>query len=387
MTQIKFEDLGTSDLLVDAEYLGGTRGNVADDPINKLLPVGNQGGFRFKGSLDPFDVRLVVLYTSGYDQDWPDFLDPQTGRFVYFGDNKSAGVELHSKNGNQILRAAFERAADPDAFVPPFFIFESTGEGRAVRFKGLAVPGHPNVGPDSDLVAIWRTTGGERFQNYRALFTVLDVGTVTREWIRDLADGNPDTENSPAPWFEWTLHRHVNALEAPRTVEFRSKQEQLPSDQKGMDILRTIHQHFASAPTAFEACAVAIWKMIEPSVQDVAVTQASRDGGRDAVGRHALGPKGDRVMVDFALEAKCYDPDKTTVNVGDVSRLISRLLHRQYGVLVTTSCLGSQPYKEIRSDGHPVIVVSGIDIVEALNTVGIADAETTRAWLIREFKI
>ena len=387
MTIYGFDELETSDLVVDAEYCSGTKGNIGDDPINRLLPVGNQGGFRFKGQIDPFDIRLCVLYTSGYDPDWPDYLDPHTGQFVYFGDNKSAGRDLHTKSGNQILRAVFERAGEPEQYVPPFFIFERTGERRNVRFRGLAVPGHPNVGHDSDLVAIWRTTKDQRFQNYRAVFTVLDIGTVPREWIQDLADGNPDSEHSPAPWFEWSIHRNVKPLEAPRTIRSRSKEEQLPSDRKGMDILRAIHKHFAPVPTAFEACAVAIWKMIEPSVQDVTITQASRDGGRDAIGRHALGPKGDRVMVDFALEAKCYDPDKTTVGVADVSRLISRLLHRQYGVLVTTSCLGAQPYQEIRADGHPVVVVSGVDIVDALSQSGITDVDSTKAWLVREFKL
>ena len=158
-------------------------------------------------------------------------------------------------------------------------------------------------------------------------------------------------------------------------------------------MLRSIHEYFSDVPTAFEACAVAISNRngcrgsIEPSVQDVTITQASRDGGRDAVGRHALGPQGDRVVVDFALEAKCYDPGNTGVGVKDVSRLISRLLHRQYGVLVTTSYVGAQPYKEIREDGHPVVIVAGIDVVEALRSAGMPTAASVEAWLTREFKL
>jgi len=275
---IAFEDLATTDLVVDAVYKGGSAGNAGDDPIAKLVPVGNQGGFRYKGRVTPFDVQLVVLYTTGQDRDWPDFLDEHTGRFVYFGDNKKPGNELHttSRSGNRILRAAFDRIHDTDTYVPPFLLFAKVGSGRDVRFRGLAVPGNPHLAADSDLVAIWRTTNGERFQNYRAVFTVLDVGVVPRAWIDDLLSGKWNTENCPAAFFEWSIRRHYTPLEAPRTVTSRTKEEQLPASPEGMAILRTIHSYFAEVPTAFEACAVAIWRMIEPSVQEVAINELRR---------------------------------------------------------------------------------------------------------------
>ena len=37
------------------------------------------------------------------------------------------------------------------------------------------------VDPADDLVAIWRSKKGERLQNYRANFMILDTGTVSRE--------------------------------------------------------------------------------------------------------------------------------------------------------------------------------------------------------------
>jgi hypothetical protein len=54
------------------------------------------------GRLAQDAVRLVVLYTSGAEPDWPDELDPYTGTFTYFGDNRSPGRELHDtwKRGN-----------------------------------------------------------------------------------------------------------------------------------------------------------------------------------------------------------------------------------------------------------------------------------------------
>src|SRR5262249_32654333 len=52
----------------------------------------------------------------------------------------------------------------------------------------------------------------------------------------------------------------------------------------------------------------------------------------------------------------------------ETSRLISRLRHRQFGVLVTTSHLDAQAYREIREDGHPVVVIAGRDIVDILKS-------------------
>jgi hypothetical protein len=104
-----FGALPASDLVLDATYKGQRTGNSGDDPIARLLPVGNQGGFRYRGSPSSGDVRLVVLYTSGKDVDWPDTLDAQTGVFTYYGDNKRPGHELHDtqRQGNLILRDAF----------------------------------------------------------------------------------------------------------------------------------------------------------------------------------------------------------------------------------------------------------------------------------------
>ena len=50
-----------------------------------------------------------------------------------------------------------------------------------------------------------------------------------------------------------------------------------------------------------------------------------------------------------------------------MSRLISRLKYRDFGIFVTTSYVSEQAYKELLEDGHPVIIISGRDIIELLN--------------------
>jgi len=190
---VPFAELTGADLRLDCVYEGGTKGNAADDVIGKLLPVGNQGGFRVRGSIAQGKVSLIVLYTSGIERDWPDILDPTTGDFTYYGDNRTAGADLHEtpRRGNQLLRVIFAASrgslTDRQA-VPPVFLFQNVG-GRNVAFCGLLAPGSPRLSGDEELVALWRTTGNRRFQNYRAHFTVLQ-----NQWCQEAGS----TKSCPA---------------------------------------------------------------------------------------------------------------------------------------------------------------------------------------------
>ncbi|MEV0929222.1 restriction endonuclease [Streptomyces phaeochromogenes] len=386
---VPLDELGTSDLVVDSVYAGGTAGTSADDPIGKILPVGNQGGFRYAGSPQKRTVKVAVLYTSGADPDWPDELDVQTGRFTYYGDNKRPGHKLHetSRRGNQLLADVFKAAhgtAQDRADVPPFFLFEKAGErGRSVRFRGLLAPGGEGVAADEDLVAIWRSTRDERFQNYRAVFTVLDTGVISRDWINELLKGQTTRAMAPQVWLDWVAGRSYSALSAPATTVIRTPSDQAP-DAAGQAVLKEIHDYFQHRPHDFEACALELWRMQAPATGRIELTPPSRDGGRDAIGEYLLGPKADPVPVEFALEAKCYGP-KNSVGTREMARLISRLKHRQFGVFITTSFFNRQAYQEVREDRHPVVLMCGNDIAELLRSRGYSTPAAVRAWLEATF--
>jgi hypothetical protein len=386
MTEVSFDQLAHADLKVGAVYRGGTRGNAADDPLARLLPCGNQGGFRIQGRRTTHDYRLALLYTSGTDPDWPDSLDRETGVFTYYGDNKAPGAGLHEtpRGGNELLRFAFDCIhADPPhrELVPPFFVFQKARSGgRDVEFLGLAVPGRSGGDAPADLVAIWRTTLGERFQNYGATFTVLDVANVRREWIEELSAGERLGPSCPEPFRAWVDAGAYAALEAPRTVEFRTVAEQTP-EAADRPLIDAIYQHYSPQPHRFEACAMELWRMLaKEAVTDMTPTPPSSDGGRDAFGRYSLGPEADRIELDFSLEAKCYAPGHGA-GVKETSRLISRIRHREFGVFVTTSHVGLQAYRELREDRQPVVVICGRDIVELLKRQGISTMAAIDSWL------
>ena len=388
MDVVDFGELRATDLVLDRIYKGGKAGNRGDDPISKIVPVGNAGGFRFRGSPTENSVRLLVLYTSSADADWPDMLDLASGTFTYYGDNKRPGRELHNtpRKGNRALRRLFEDAqtASGRSNVPPILLFFKAGPGADVVFRGLLVPGAPTVPIDEQLVAIWRSAGDQRFQNYRATFSVLDVPVISRAWINDIVDGKAEAVSAPAAWKQWRRTGIPQRLLAPRSIEYRTREQQLPQRKGEVEMLARIHAHFAGRPHDFEDCAAQLWMMLAPSTDELIMTQRSRDGGRDAIGKYRIGPVGDQIRIDFALEAKCYAPH-SSVGVKEMSRLISRLRHRNFGVLVTTSWLNRQAYKEIREDQHPIAVVAGADIIAVLKERGWGSADSVSSWLNSEF--
>ena len=390
MKTVPFVELRSADLVVDSVYRGGRRGNAGDDPLPRLLQVSSGGGFRFRGQLDQ-GLELLVLTSSRKDPNWPDTLDLETGVYTYYGDNKKPGLALHKtpRKGNQILNDIFGLSGlskDGRKRVPPILVFENTGEWRDVVFLGLAVPGTTDLRGAEDLVAIWKNSKGQRFQNYRARFSILDTHLISRAWVTDIIEGRPHSRNTPKAWGEWVETGKIHSLRCERPIEYRTKVEQIPQDSDGLAILEVIHNYFESDLFAFERCACALARLLLPEITRLEMTRPSRDGGRDGLGEYRVGIGDSSIKIDFALEAKCKGIT-SGVGVKEVSRLISRLRHRQFGILVTTSYVGLQAYKEIREDRHPIIVLAGTDIVELLRVHKLKSSESVRNWLQQDFPL
>ncbi len=385
---VEHNELANADLIVDSVYEGGDANNLSAAPLPDLLNVGTNGGFRpATCPTGSQKYSYVVLYTTFNEPDWPDSLDAQRGIFTYYGDNRSPGSTIHDKNGNKILRDVFHDLHQGQRqTIPPFFVF-SKGDRWNRKFRGLAVPGDQLENQSEDLIALWKSKNGNRFQNYKATFTILDVGQIPRAWISDLEAGNFITENTPGAWAEWRERGIYDPLQAERTKDHRTKAEQMPQSAEKRAILETVYSYCnddSDQSRKFEHVASAIFELMDPNVTQSEVTRKSRDGGRDAIGIYNIGPnlgsKGDRLSVEFALEAKCFEPGNS-VGVRGTSRLISRLRHRQFGVLVTTSHVHDQTYREIKQDGHPVLILSGGDIVEILLDNGLNSENKVRIWL------
>ena len=319
----------------------------------------------------------VVLYTSMSELAWPDFLDEETGIFRYYGDNRSPGRALLDtpRKGNLLLEFVFDCLNSRDGSirnVPPFFIFKKTGNGWDVQFLGLAAPGNPKLSPDKDLVAFWRTIDEQRFQNYEAYFTVLNTEVaIDRRWLHALVNDHDNSlQYAPEAWRRFISRGRngIDALIAKRLPKVPDKYTQLQSDVEGKECLEKIRLHYQNNPYGFEVCAKSLVEKMDEKFQEFNLTRPWRDGGRDALGYYIIGSGSKSnypLRIDCALEAKCYQ-EKNSVGVKEMSRLISRIRYRQFGIMLTTSYVHKQAYEEVIEDGHPILIITASDIARIL---------------------
>lgn len=234
-------------------------------------------------------------------------------------------------------------------------------------------------------MAVWKSSGDSRFQNYRAFFTILDVPVITRDWLENIQKGKAQISNAPKVWKNWVEKGRYLPLMAKRSVLVRNKETQLPTSKENGDILSAIISHFSPDPYSFKGFSGYIAKLHLPNIIELDITRRHRDGGRDGIGRYRIGQADQSIEVEFALEAKCY-LDKA-VGVREMSRLISRLLHRQFGILITTSWVDHQAYREIVEDGHPVLILTGSDIIDIVKKDGYKDKKEVLKFLLEQFPI
>ena len=375
---------------------------MSAEVLSKLLGVKNQGGFRYLGKTET--PNLVILFTSGEDIYWRDELDSSVGLLLYYGDNKTPGTDLHKTklHGNEILRYVFELASSNDVNkrkrIPPILVFKKT-TGRDVKFLGLAVPGIKGK-PNKDwLTAVWGCNkNGDRFQNYKAYFTILNTSTgsdyqsgfgINLAWINDIEVGNAfNSIHAPIEWKKYILKENYSVLVSKKEKFIKTKEEQLPDDNNKMEMLKCLQQYFYSKDRgySFEKFAADLTQYMDSAVVDINVTRPYKDGGLDAEGRYRIFQNVENtVYVEFYLQAKCYKPTNAVV-VSDTARLISRIKDRQFGIMFTTSYVATQAYEEILKDGHPIVIINGKNIIEYIfNELEIRTILDLEKWLLSNY--
>jgi len=390
--EIPFEKLTKADFYVDAVYKGDTINNLQSEVLSKLMVVGNAGGFRKRmikaSGKNTNNEAYVCVYTTGEELEWRDEIDRTLGRFTYWGDNRSAGnpIEQTKVGGNIFLKKIFEMLSKKEREkIAPIFVFQKY-VGRDVQFLGLAVPGDGRINPQEALVSIWAQNNQGRYQNYKALFTILDIPVIKRQWLQDLIAGDGiSSEYAPPAWLKWIKQgAYIPLITEKNPTKIRTKNEQLPElNSTEYQMLRKIIEYFDN-PYKFEGCASKVVQLMDSKIVNIETTRSYKDGGRDAIGKYRVGPTSNGIELDFALEAKKYNFGNK-VGVKETSRLISRIKHREFGIIVTTSYVADQAYKEIIEDAHPIIIISGRDIIDILVKSGINTIELLTNWLEANF--
>lgn len=382
--QIRGEERLKWSFQIDAVYCADPEKSqtLAGEVLSKLFCVGNAGGFRIRGPQD--NPEYIVIYTSGDDIYWRDEVDNTLGVLLYYGDNRTPGKDLHDtkKGGNRILRNIFNLAASESLEdrkkIPPVFVFKKHNGTRDMQFLGLAVPGIKGKAKKEWLTAVWGCNKeGNRFLNYKAFFTILDTSkgsdsmdsNIPLAWLTDLENRNGyDSQFAPPAWKSYIDGHSVQPLMCKLERMVKTREEQLPSEDLDIQMLKIIHNYFIEKDRgySFEKFANDLTMSMEDRVVDISTTSPYKDGGFDGIGKYKLFKDSqNEVLVDFYLQAKCYALDNPVV-VKDTSRLISRIKDRQFGIMFTTSYVAKQAYEEIMEDGHPIIIMTGKNIIDYL---------------------
>lgn len=222
---------------------------------------------------------------------------------------------------------------------------------------------------------------------YNAYFTVLDTGKkpIYRKWIESLIyDHENNLQYAPDAWKKFVKEGRngIVPLAAPRMLRIPTSYEQLQCDNEGTICLDAIRSHYKDFSQGFEACATNIVSKMDTNFVDFSLTRPWRDGGRDALGFYSISTGGKvnaPLKIDCALEAKCYS-SKNSVGVKEMSRLISRIRYRQFGIMITTSYVDKQAYQEVVEDGHPILIVTASDIAGVLRKNAI-NSSNVEEWL------
>lgn len=383
-------------LRVDALYRNTNDWKKEEDQFNRYFRfddgkgINNTSGFRPKSksntkSTDIEDCAFCVLVSNFGESEWPDSLNYEIGQFTYYGDNRKAGNAISSTvvGGNRFLESIFRKLHSQDRqSIPPILCFEVV-KGAAtthMKFLGLAAPGAQGLGPTDDLVAIWKISSGKRFQNYRAIFSILKEELLSKDWLNDMVEGIApgDSKHCPESWSYWVKTGIYKVLECSKELTPRKKSEQLPQGKLEISVLKYLFDNLSDRE--FEYASAELVKLVDPSFRDLVVTRASRDGGRDVIGSYYLGHEEHQIRLSAFVEAKKWKLD-SAIGVKQVMRLISRLKHRDIGVFITTSFFDPQVQKELLEDGHPVMLISGGDIARLLIKSDLSDEATLKSWV------
>ena len=320
----------------------------------------------------PAYIILVSHEVKRHGNPWEDVVDYTTSSIKYWGDAKhhpSLGYE--DFRGNKRLLQTWHAVLDGDlSQVPPILHFTKPQKG-IVKFTGLCSL--------SNLELTWFEDKGNPVKNYRCELTILDAERIEVQWLHSrayCADGQNIHKLAPNVWKEYVKGK-IRKLDI-WSNKITKKQDQLPllnsREAKLLEQLRSL------SPTQFEAVVVELFRELPHVNHKIFRTRPTADGGFDFYGQFSI-PYPVKYNIEFLGEAKKF-ARSSPVQPKHVSRLVARLGRGQFGIFVTTSYYTAQTQKEVLADGYPVKLFSGVDLVNILLELRLADNKgISQTWL------
>jgi hypothetical protein len=324
-----------------------------------------------------------------YETPWADIIRPDDGFAIYYGDNKDPQTtQASAVRGNRELLEAMRlqhSALRSDRLnAPPVLVVthrDASGPKKGYRtVEGIAVVKSADVVLQREP----KTTGSSSvgtFQNIRFELVILDLkhdgDAIAMEWIN--ARRNPETSDEDALLLAPRSWQHFVDSGITRVEDLRRRvmhsvllDEQLQRPEPGgvlEDILLGTISFFEHRRHDFETASA---RVVERIFVDQGfeyrtgwITQRSRDGGFDFVGRLDLDRKGMFPSTRQVVlgQAKC---ESSTTSGRDIARLAARLRRGWQGAYVTTSTFSRRVQTEVLEDRYPVLLVPGVRVASVL---------------------
>jgi len=327
-----------------------------------------------ESGLPAYLILVTHDVTGGQLNPWDDVVDLSNAEILYWGDAKGDQTKkVDDFRGNATLRKIYDYIlGGQKELVPPILHFSKPRKG-VVQFNGLCVLDKLDIS--------WFDDHGQPVRNYHAKLTILDCAEVCTAWLhhRVKSESPISLDEHPESPESWLNYKKGNKKPIDIWVkQIRSEAQQLPPVDSDDD--KVLKQLSSLDPYDFEKVIVAIFQQMTDITHHVAGTKATGDGGFDFYGTFKL-PRPVGYEIAFRGEVKRYSRS-TAVDPKSVSRLVARLTRREYGIFVTTSYFTKQAQKEVLSDGYPVHLIAGSDLVHILKHLRLLSGGLLRAdWL------
>ena len=205
--------------------------------------IGNSGGIRgakylyLQTDMPCYLVMITRNISHRWHNPWEDIIDYSTGKIFYWGDAKFSIDKEHTDfKGNKHIMRVFNKVLENQLeLIPPILHFSKTESG-VVKFNGLCVL--------TDLDLTWFEDKGNPVKNYRCELTILDIDTVTIEWLHERVKCKSISDlkytHSPNVWNQY-LKGDIKRLDV-WSKRILNKDEQIPPEKsKEAKILSELH--------------------------------------------------------------------------------------------------------------------------------------------------
>lgn len=324
--------------------------------------IRNSGGIRAIRNQTTGDREFLVFVSdssaSQNQNPWEDIINLEEGIAQYWGDAKARHrPNPDAARGNEWVKTDYCRtyAQERRAEAPPVLLFEMPESGY-VTFRGLCIL--------TDLRIERHKDEGETAVNYLFDLAILDVDSVSLEWVHRKARTGVDIDG-PEAWREWVEDGRIRRYSIWKD-DIRTTDAQYPSGryQKLLDDVRSRLDN----PNKGEKLESLVKFLMEDmeNFSEIELTPSTGDRGVDLTGKIELFTDPMLGDVDTRIDFKTQVKNRGSAISGDeLSRLASRIDDGEIGLFFTTSHYTRQAQEENLTT-YPVRLFAGVDLVEML---------------------